>query len=181
MSAEKKMPPLTDDQRLMAQENVKLVYTFMNQHRVPIGWDAADFEGELMRSLCRAVQSYDASIGAFSTYAFRCFERQRIRMYRHWYAKMRLRSKTKTLNEIWLNYVSAKNSNPVDAAIDSDMQNYARRLIKLLPQRYQKFILQCVDGRTFADIGREHGIHRERVRQIFNKSINMLRRHVEAS
>ena len=172
-------PPLTEDQRRMAAENIWLVFSFIsrNRRRIPLGWDVEDFEGELLKSLCRAVQFYDPSIGAFSTYLYRCMERQQIRMVRHWHAQKRQRSRTESLGEIRSkSSIPTPHEGPLESATKSDLVEWLRTLIKDLPGRWQIVMKLRAEGLTLEEIGKKLKITRERARQIEFDSINRIRR-----
>lgn len=64
---------LTDEQRRMVENNVKLVYSCLRN----VGYvgNRQDVEQELMMELCKAAYRYDASKGTqFSTYAVSCIK-----------------------------------------------------------------------------------------------------------
>ncbi len=59
------MKPLTDEQRALVEENHNLIYFFLRKH----GYSINEFYGPAAEGLCKAAQSYEASKGAFSTWA----------------------------------------------------------------------------------------------------------------
>lgn len=63
---------LTDEQRRMVEDNVKLVYRCLNEAGY-VG-NRQDAEQELMLALCAAAYNYDSSRGKFSTYAVSCIK-----------------------------------------------------------------------------------------------------------
>jgi len=173
------MPPLTEDQRRMAAKNIWLVFSFVhrNKHRIPLGWDVEDFEGELFRALCRAVQRYRPEIGTFSTYLYRYMERQQIRMFRYWHAIKRQRTRTESLGEIRSqSSMPTPHEGPLESAIKSDLVEWLRTLIKDLPGRWQIVMKLRAEGLTLEEIGKKLKITRERARQIEFDSINRIRR-----
>ena len=66
------MTPLTDDQRALVEDNMKLVPYMLNKCDIPY-WKMRADEDDFMQSgylaLCMAAASYDSSQGKFSTYA----------------------------------------------------------------------------------------------------------------
>lgn len=170
--------PLTEDQRRMAAENIWLVFAFIsrNRRRIPLGWDVEDFEGELLKSLCRAVQFYDPSIGAFSTYLYRCMERQQIRMFRHWHALMRQRTRTQSLGDKRSANMRDDADGPNEIAERNDDIKYLRILINELPERWRQIMLERAEGKTLEEIGKRRGITRERVRQMEANAVERMRK-----
>ena len=178
MRQETMMPPLTEDQRRMAAENIWLVFSFVhrNKHRIPLGWDVEDFEGELFRALCRAVQRYRPEIGTFSTYLYRYMERQQIRMYRHWHALKRQRSRTESLGDLRGNLtISNPHKGPLELVTQADLAEWLRKLIRDLPGRWQTVMRLRAEGLRLEEIGKKLKITRERVRQIEANAIHRIR------
>ena len=66
------MKPLTDDQRALVEDNMKLVPYMLNKCEIPY-WKLRAEEDDLMQvgylALCMAAAAYDSSQGKFSTYA----------------------------------------------------------------------------------------------------------------
>lgn len=63
--------PLTDDQRQMAEDNVNLVYGFVNKYKSNYPWlEYDDILGVCMESYCRAIQTHNPERGKISTHAY---------------------------------------------------------------------------------------------------------------
>lgn len=59
---------MTSDYHRIVEENHNLIYGFLNKHKL-----GEDFYGDAAIGLCKAVQTFDESIGnSFATYAYKC-------------------------------------------------------------------------------------------------------------
>lgn len=126
-----------------------------------------------MHRLCIAATSYDKKIGPFSTYAFLSMLRNRWHLYTfQTYGKRDCR-RTVAIGDdaTWLmdqrNYCS-----------DADRED-AKYCLSLMDEREIKIVSRRVEGETFADIGRSMGICRERVRQIYDRALERVRRQLK--
>ena len=59
--------PLTPEQKVMVEENLRLVYFLSRKYRPPLGMDQDDWQSEVMVQLVRAVQYHDPARGKLST------------------------------------------------------------------------------------------------------------------
>jgi RNA polymerase sigma factor (sigma-70 family) len=59
--------PLTAEQKLMVEENLRLVYFLSRKYRPPLGMDLDDWQSEVMVELVRAVKYHDPARGKLST------------------------------------------------------------------------------------------------------------------
>lgn len=59
--------PLTPEQKVMVEENLRLVYFMCRKYGPPLGMDRDDWQSEVMVELVRAVQYYDPARGKLST------------------------------------------------------------------------------------------------------------------
>ena len=62
---------MNEDQKKLAEDNIKLVYYFLYNHCLSID----EFSDILMIELCKAAMYYDPELGpgSFSTFAYKCF------------------------------------------------------------------------------------------------------------
>jgi RNA polymerase sigma factor (sigma-70 family) len=161
--------PLTEAQKQMVAENWRLALKFCRTHRPPIGFDQDDWQSECLHRLCVAASSYDERIGPFSTYAYTAMQRHRWHLYSYQTYERRDVRRTIALGEFGNALQGKEQENHRELA--EDHQHW---LAQLQP-RERWVVRQYTEGNTLAEIGREMGLSRERVRQIWEKALRRIR------
>lgn len=159
---------MTEEQRKLAEENMKLVMYYMKQK----GLDYEEWVGTLMEELCVAAYTFDPGKGTkFSTYAFVLFDRTVFVESRKRHAKKRACE----LNAYSLDKeigtelpgvpTLLKDLIPsaVDVEADAIRNIVTERVLAKLNQKYSDAIMMRLDGMTMEAIGKKLGVSRERV------------------
>ena len=103
-------------------------------------------------------------------------ERQQIRMYRHWHALKRQRSRTESLGDLRGNLtIPNPNKGPLELVTQADLAEWLRKLIRDLPGRWQTVMRLRSEGLKLEEIGKKLKITRERARQIEANAIHRIR------
>lgn len=165
-----KNPPLTKEQQKLAEENLPLVYAFMEKNNL----DREVYEGELLEKYTKIIRSFDPTKAKISTYVFTCLGTQTNRIKEHFQRKDRY----KELNNVSLDEeLTNKDGDDGDCTLydfidsevyveDYDNQKILNDFINELPEREQKILKMSLKGYTLQEIGNEVGLSRERIRQI---------------
>ena len=171
--------PLTPEERALVEENEKLVPFIANKYdwcRRVYG-SIEDAIGDGYIALCIAAQTYDAGRGyAFTTYASKLIFRQ-FAMRRQMDQTMRRNPGKSPLHldwkvpgkEITLGELVPSEKNTEESVLNLEMARSLKQTADALGmQREYGIALRVANGETLAEISREMGITRERVRQLSN-------------
>ena len=72
------MKPLNEEQKKMAEEHSRLIYSFLNYHHL----DPEEYYGDMAEAYCRAIAFYDPSKSKLSTYVYTAMTNRLNNMYR---------------------------------------------------------------------------------------------------
>lgn len=161
--------PLNEEQKALVAENYRLACKFARTHQPPIGMDQDDWNSECLHRLCVCASSYDKNIGPFSTYAYASMIRHRWHLYAYATYERRDIRKTQRLGKL---------GSEIPARDESDwrgMVEEAREWLAMLQTRERFVVRLYTGGKTLAEIGREMGLSRERVRQIYERALKRIR------
>lgn len=175
--------PLTDEERALVEENKKLVPFIANKYdwckRVYGSIDDAIGDGYI--ALCIAAQTYDAGRGyAFTTYASKLIFRQFV-MRRQMDQTMRRNPGKRPLRldwnapgkEITLGELVPSSDDIEEKVLNAEMARSLKHTADALGmQREYGVAIRVAGGETYAEISREMGLTRERVRQLSNNFKN---------
>lgn len=75
---------LTAEQRQLAEDNYKLIYSFMHEYKVD-----EEFYGDLALKYCACLRYYDASRCALSTYVYKCLYNEWLTLIKKKYSACR--------------------------------------------------------------------------------------------
>ena len=181
------MRPLTDREREIVRANIGLIASWLRKHPglVPKDWRDDGFQIATL-GLMRAVQTWDSSMGTLSTYAQRWIEAFVRRGWKldvldgrcgvHRPVNHRV---SRARNAVWLNaplpgtdgatgvdMLVARVPSSLDVAIENRLVRDIDRALDALPARESHAIRGRMRGRTLAEIGADHGVSREYVRQL---------------
>ena len=171
--------PLTDEERALVEENEKLVPFIANKYDwcKHIYGSIDDAIGDGYIALCIAAQTYDAGRGyAFTTYASKLIFRQ-FAMRRQMDQTMRRNPGKRPLHldwnvpgrEITLGEVVPSGEDIEEKVINLEMARSLKHTADALGmQREYGVAIRVAGGETYAEISREMGLTRERVRQLSN-------------
>lgn len=170
---------LTDKERELVEANKKLVPFIANKYdwcKMVYG-SMEDAIGDGYIALCIAAQNYDASRGyLFSTYASKLIFRQ-FAMHRQTDATKRRNPGKSPLRldwnvpgkEITLGEVVPSSDDIEEKVLNAEMARSLKHTADALGmQREYGVAIRVAGGETLAEISREMGITRERVRQLLN-------------
>ena len=154
----------------LLRENQSLVYQVI-QHEGGMGAELADLMQEGRIGLWQAIRWYDPGRGtAFSSLAWVLIR------YRIWNVRRSRDSQWGEEAGVWLELVDELEEEwwlkQVRWALREEVEYLPERLGKLIVVHYG---LDGTGGRSLAEIGREWGISRERVRQLRNNALALLR------
>jgi RNA polymerase primary sigma factor len=158
-------------QETLLQANEGLIYRVVLKQGIG-GIEYQDLVQEGRIAMWRSILNYDPERGyAFSTYAWAAI------YHRLWaYVGMAEQSQEYVEVEEWL-----ETPGQAEAAWqEQQVQRSLREELECLPERLRKLIvvhygLDGTGGRSLAEIGREWGLSRERVRQLRNNALVLLR------
>lgn len=128
------------------------------------GLDPEEIRGDLLVHLFEQTPNYDAARACFNTYMWVIAERyiwRRLEMQASRYKKMaRFRIERRTMPAF----------RPSEEAAE-----HVRMLMAGLPLRRRQMVSHYVAGWTLEQMGKRHGVTRERCRQILNKGLRAMR------
>lgn len=158
-------------QEALLQANERLIHRIVLQQEIG-GIEYQDLVQEGRIAMWRSILNYEPERGyAFSTYAWTAI------YHRLWaYVEMAEQSRDYVEVEEWL-----ETPGQAEAAWqEQQVQLSLREELECLPLRLRKLIvahygLDGTGGRSLAEIGREWGLSRERVRQLRNNALVLLR------
>ena len=87
---------LTPAQRQLAEDNYKLIYSFMHEYKID-----EEFYGDLALKYCACLRYYDASKCALSTYVYKCLYNKWLTLLKKKYSACRY---LPIENQRWLEY-----------------------------------------------------------------------------
>lgn len=165
---------LTPEQQELVTANMALAFDYARKNSPPGGMDFQEWESECLYRLCIAASTYKPELGwAFSTYAVKCLSTGWCTVQHHMTREMRdyrRHSRMGDLDILVVDQRRADTSEDVKAQLDS--------LLARLPERERLVLQGRAGGKILTEIGEELGITRERVRQIQERALTRLWRHV---
>ena len=160
---------LTKEQRLLAEENHNLIYTFLNNNN----YFPEEYYDIAAIGYCEAAASFDSTKGfAFATYAFKCMKNE---VYKHMKAQtMGKRSmcytvsmETPVFDGLKIGDAFEDASNNVEShALASEVMN----IINNLPEKMKKTMTLLIDGYGQGEIAEIVGISQCHVSRLQNKA-----------
>lgn len=177
-------------------DNVGLVWTLVNRYRglATVAYDTDDMFSEGFLGLVRAAETYDSTLGAFSTHAFWWIRQNVLRGVSN--QSRTVRVPCHRLEQHRAAGTSPARTLSLDATMGEDGAAYVDRLsyedetdpAELHDHRVLESMLSVLDTReqaivrarfwgerTLSDIGRDFGVTRERIRQLEAIAIKKLR------
>lgn len=162
---------MTDEQKRLAEDNLKLVFFYINKNSL----DFEEYAGILSEELCLSACDFDKERGAsFATYVLHRF---RTAVFNNEKAKrMKKRSPGTAIASLDKEIENDSNGAPTSlkdlVAGDDDTEGdavtslFMEELRDVLNDRYWKAVLLRMDGLTMDAIGKRMGVSRERVSKI---------------
>lgn len=154
------MKPLTDEQRALVEDNMKLVPYMLKRFDVPYQKMISD-EDDLMQigylALCMAAIAYDAAYGKFSTYACAAIKNAIIKQI----DKETNVSELSVEDEATLDYLSEHNPSNVEEAYETKyfLEKIAeRRNVPCAEGRKIQMLFFFMDGYTTKEISKANGL-----------------------
>lgn len=77
--------------------------------------------------------------------------------------------------------VEVEQPSPTDDLLRDDEILKVRRCLKHLSKRDADIVMSHIDGETYRSLGERHGISKQRVEQVFKKSLTALKEHLKAA
>lgn len=184
----KEMPPLTEQQKQLAADNMGLVGWFLNTYYNPshyfrskIHW--ADAKQECSIGLIKAACHYDESKGKFSSYAAVCMERELLTACRSQNQRLRIRR----LPEIQIllgGYADEFPSYDRHAFEENENEVHLWTVIEqallALPERHMAIVVEHYLNRKKLDtLARQYKVTRQRIQQITSQSIRRMQKRLQ--
>lgn len=171
---------MTDDQRRLAADNVRLVTYTMNRYFPnsipPSEWD--DFVSIGYIALCRAAMLFNPDVGEFSTYAVNAIRKAIQREFKYRYREKRKHDTLVSLDEEFADDMSLSNIVTDDSPSVELMASLHIAMDDLKP--LDRWILeQSLEGRLQQEIGNDIGFSRQRVNQRIKKIRAMLDKKID--
>ena len=187
LTRKKRLPdlPLTEAQQVLVVKNQRLI-GFVIEHS---GWnflrygDRKELEDEMQLGLIRAAQLYDSALGKFSTYAV-SWLKSRLQLW------VEEEMRKQRVGRFLLSELG--NGDPDSCEIDNEdfsspeisrvvhLREMMERCRKCLPRKWWRVLcLLYLEGRTYPAAGEQLGLSRERIRQIRDASLLVLRRRLK--
>lgn len=171
---------LNEDQKKLAEDNFRLVYWFMEKQTMPDGIDWDDYQSYLIRWYLRSIVTYDETKSKISTYVV-----QMLRWSRLHYITAYVREKKKGISSIHGEEGDAVEF-PVWDDQDQGIVNQENRaclekLFESIGPVREKIVRKYISGVSPTIIGRQVGISRQRVEQIIEKSVLLMRKKAKDS
>lgn len=166
---------LTEDQKQLAEANFNLVYWHMAKKTMPEGIDWDDYQSYLIRWYLRSIVTFDPSKAKVSTYVCKMLSWSRL----HYITQYVRTKKTGTTS------IDGVEGDQIEIPVwddqDRRMLNEESKacLDKLLPTIgpvREKILRQYMGGQSIASIARGLGISGQRVSQIVERSILIMRK-----
>jgi len=171
---------LTEEQKELAESNFRLVYWFMERQSMPEGIDWDDYQSYLIRWYLRSIVTYDETKSKISTYVV-----QMLRWSRLHYITAYVREKKKGISSIHGEEGDAVEFPVWDdqdsEIVSSEYKKCIDGLLKSIGPVRENIVRQFIAGVPPQKIGRSLKISRQRVNQIVEKSILIMRKKAKDS
>lgn len=180
-------PYVTEAQHALAVENWPLAWSAARRlHRKFPDWELDDIRSICSLALFHAARKWEPGRGAFSTYHFWwCRSGLQHAMVKDGLVRKdrKRQGPRKSIYSEEILAVTADRDADIPEMVDHHARSQAmREAIGLLPERYAFVIEEVVlKERPLRDVGSEMGLSYERVRQLKNLGIEILRRRLEAT
>lgn len=166
---------LNEKQRKLAEDNYYLIHWFMGKRPAPIGTDPDDYLSVLTKYYLRSIATYNPSRAKISTYVFRILVWGRAAFFRKYFQS----PDSKFLSIHSAEFDDDMIQIPVHDDQDSGMElerkkTLANRLIKTLGPVREQVIRMHISGLTMTQISKRIGVSRQRVKQVYDKSIRIM-------
>ena len=163
---------LTDEQKKLAADNYNLIQGWINRYAKHVK-DRESLVCYLHEHLCRAAKGYKPKLGKFSTYAYKCF----------WFGFLKYFHELRNNINYNDNHLNEQLDHWDELEVDQDWGRYEAILkrywrCRLLERNINIMKKRFWGGMTLRAIGREEGLERERIRQITEAALRVLREHV---
>lgn len=177
------IPPMTDTQRKMFDDNIRLAYyaagQMLRKGKIPFGFSLDECSGIGMLTLWRATQTYNPDKGTqFSTYFCNAF-------WKNWYRYLRASEQTQMgfnkniammfhmgLIPQWFDRDECKEEKVENNTIYENLLGYMKK--QLTPRDYIIIKGMFIDNRTLESMGQELGLTKERIRQLKVRALTKL-------
>lgn len=161
---------LNAEQQKLAADNYGLAIHFANRYAPPVGIDQQEWESECLHRMCRAALTYKNSGAAFTTYAWRAMMRNKWGI-----AIANKRERRDCRRTVCL---SEKTACKLPASSQVDMvetRDFARWCLGVLDLRDRCLLMRRALNINQREVGKEMGISGERVRQIEERALYLIR------
>lgn len=173
---------LTEEQRKLAEENHNLIYKYMGNNDL----DFSEWYDLLAIALCRAAYNYDYKSSQFSTFAFNSFKMAYLTEIRNQNTRLkRTNGSVLSLNTEYnddddcsgycLQDIIADDLNLEESTCN---KFYIDNIFSVLNKKEIYIISELSNNKTLAEIGRDLGLSKERIRQIKNEAINKISKNI---
>ncbi len=172
---------LNAEQREVAEKNYYLIHWFMTRKRMPPGIDYDDYLSFLCQYYCRSIATHDPEKSKISTYVIQMLTWARIQFLRNHYKRQ----------DTSISTVSIHGDNDTDVVHpatydDQDRGMLVRQRIQLTNELLstlgpvkEEIMRMYLRGVGHTDIAKKMGISRQRIKQIYDKSIRLMQRQAK--
>jgi len=161
------------------------VRRFLSRYRVPpaLGLEVEDLVGEALLALCRAADKWEPSRGAFTTYASAVIHNWLLKVCRLNRDSLIDRLEFVSLcapvgengDESLMDMIPDVGEKLEEQVYETQLRADLRDAVLELPDRDRTIIQGLLEGRTVANIARDHGCSRQRIEYIQGRAIRRLR------
>lgn len=172
---------LTEEKKKVAEENYGLIFFFMGKRKVPAWVDQDDYFSYLTRWYLRSIATYNPGKASLSTYVLKMLG---------WSRCHYLRRQSENYKKRCVSIHQEDGGDAIHFPVYDDQDRNLKSkevkvcLEKLLdavgPTRRRIFDMH-LQGVPLADIARILGVSRQRIDQVIDRSIRVMRAHAEAN
>lgn len=162
---------LTVKQKKLVEDNLLLVYDYVNRFKFPKFRDKDEITGRIIESLCRSAATWQPGQGAtFSTYAYNLFRFTRIAIWREYH-------EPKNAPKIEINRIMdpVDRREYVERKTDEDEENLLVFLLSRLRTWERELITIYYSGKPTIEIAKKMQVTPETIRQRVKVILRRLR------
>lgn len=173
------MEPLNEEERKFAEENHNLIYSFLNQYRLPV----EEWYGIAALGYLQGVKNYDPNKKSFSAFVYRCMlnavrmEMRRNRLRNQWHNGI-------VSMDITVGHsgeITVKDLIPDKDGVDSlvEYNEYIRR-INTLPKKVKAVVILLMQGYSQKEISEILGHSQPYISKLVNRARGLIERNTES-
>jgi RNA polymerase sigma factor (sigma-70 family) len=171
--------PLTAEQQVLVEQNVRLAHAYANSRAIPRGMSPDDWHAECVFQLVRAATTYDPTRGTFATWAYKHMDYVAIHWRNYWGAVGRNLHTTSQLSEVMERGLEGESGVSLDSLQRKEVVDQYLTLVAVLPDTWQDSVRRICAGESYESIGASTGRSRQAIDQEAKRAFKFLRSWVE--